>query len=40
MIDFEKYLKCQDCKDSGLYCKKHREEVEKILEEQVNSQNA
>ena len=37
MIDYEKYLKCQDCKDSGLYCKKHRKEVEAILQEQSNS---
>lgn len=37
MIDYYKYLKCPDCKDSGLYCKSHRDEVEKILEQQVNN---
>jgi hypothetical protein len=33
MIDFYKYLKCPNCKESGLYCPTHRKEVEKILEE-------
>jgi len=31
MIDYYKYLKCQACKDSGLYCPPHRKEVEEIL---------
>ena len=31
MIDFYKYLKCPECRDCGLYCSEHREEVEKIL---------
>ncbi len=31
MIDFTKYLQCPDCRASGLYCVKHREEVEKKL---------
>jgi len=31
MIDYYKYLKCQECKDSGLYCKTHRIEVDTIL---------
>ncbi|MCV0410512.1 hypothetical protein [Nitrosopumilus sp.] len=31
MIDYEKYLKCPDCRNAGLYCKPHREEVETIL---------
>lgn len=33
LINFIKYLNCPDCKDSGLYCREHRIEVEKILEE-------
>jgi len=33
LINFIKYLNCQDCKDSGLYCREHRIEIEKILEE-------
>jgi len=33
MINFYKYLKCPDCQESGLYCKKHKGEVEKILAE-------
>jgi len=32
LINFIKYLNCPDCKDSGLYCREHRIEVEKILE--------
>jgi hypothetical protein len=32
MIDFYKYLNCKDCKKSGLYCLKHRAEVEQLLE--------
>ncbi|MCE9653414.1 MAG: hypothetical protein K8Q89_10245 [Nitrosarchaeum sp.] len=40
MINYYKYLKCPDCKKSGLYCPVHRKEVEKILqEEQMSSQN-
>lgn len=31
MIDFYKYLKCPECRDSGLYCKEHKSEVERIL---------
>jgi len=31
MINYHKYLKCQECKDSGLYCKPHRIEVDAIL---------
>ena len=31
MIDYYKYLKCPECKDTGLYCKPHRIEVEEIL---------
>ena len=27
-IDYRKYLNCHDCKKVGLYCKKHRMEVE------------
>ncbi len=30
-IDYTKYLNCQACKDSGLYCPKHRVEVENML---------
>jgi hypothetical protein len=33
MINFHKYLRCSACQESGLYCKKHKGEVEKILEE-------
>lgn len=33
LINYIKYLNCPDCKDSGLYCREHRIEVEKILEE-------
>lgn len=33
LIDYEKYLRCPDCKKSGLYCSKHKAEVEKILSE-------
>lgn len=31
MIDFSKYLNCNDCRIIGLYCVKHRAEVEKKL---------
>ena len=31
MIDFSKYLNCNDCRIIGLYCAKHRDEVEKKL---------
>ncbi|MDH3341037.1 MAG: hypothetical protein OEL84_07110 [Nitrosopumilus sp.] len=27
-MDYSKYLHCQDCQESGLYCSKHRIEVE------------
>lgn len=30
-IRFSKYLNCQACKESGLYCDEHKKEVEKIL---------
>ena len=33
LIDFYKYLNCTSCRRIGLYCTKHREEVEKLLEE-------
>lgn len=33
IIDFTKYLNFPACKESGLYCTKHRIEVEKLLEE-------
>jgi len=33
MINFYKYLKCPACQESGLYCKVHKGEVEKILAE-------
>ncbi len=45
MIDFTKYLQCPDCRLSGLYCVKHRAEVEKKLfiikgiNEKVDPQN-
>ncbi len=31
LLDYYKYLNCKDCRESGLYCPKHRTEVEKIL---------
>jgi hypothetical protein len=31
IIDYYKYLKCQECRKIGLYCLPHRLEVEKIL---------
>jgi len=33
-MDYTKYLNCHDCKDVGLYCKKHRKEVELKLKKQ------
>ena len=30
-MDYSKYLQCQDCQESGLYCSKHRREVKSIL---------
>ena len=30
-MDYTKYLNCEYCKEYGLYCKKHRIEVEKEL---------
>ena len=35
VIDFFKYLKCPDCKKVELYCEKHRNEVESILETKI-----
>ena len=33
-MDYTKYLNCHNCKDSGLYCKRHRKEVELKLKKQ------
>ncbi len=33
-MDYTKYLNCRKCKDGGLYCKKHRREVEIKLKKQ------
>ncbi len=33
LIDYEKYLKCERCKETELYCYEHRIEVEKKLRE-------
>ena len=30
-MDYTKYLNCKHCKEYGLYCKKHRIEVEREL---------
>jgi len=30
-MDYSKYLQCPDCQESGLYCSKHRREVESVL---------
>ncbi|WP_316504196.1 hypothetical protein [Nitrosopumilus sp.] len=30
-MDYSKYLHCNACKESGLYCQKHRTEVESTL---------
>ncbi|WP_420545533.1 hypothetical protein [Nitrosopumilus sp.] len=30
-MDYSKYLQCPDCQESGLYCVKHRREVEANL---------
>jgi hypothetical protein len=30
-MDYSKYLHCLDCQESGLYCSKHRIEVEAAL---------
>jgi len=30
-MDYSKYLHCLDCQESGLYCSKHRMEVEAAL---------
>ncbi|HET6517558.1 MAG TPA: hypothetical protein VFG25_04980 [Nitrosopumilaceae archaeon] len=32
-IDFEKYLNCKSCQEAGVYCSKHRKEVEQILKQ-------
>lgn len=31
MLDYAKYLDCQECRKIGLYCTPHRIEVEEIL---------
>ncbi len=31
LIDFDKYLNCPDCRRVGLYCAKHRMEVERYF---------
>ncbi len=33
-MDYTKYLNCRNCKDVGLYCKKHKREVEIKLKKQ------
>jgi len=33
-MDYTKYLNCHDCRYAGLYCKKHRREVELKLKKQ------
>ena len=33
-MDYAKYLNCHNCRDTGLYCKKHRREVELKLKKQ------
>ena len=33
-MDYTKYLDCEDCKESGLYCHLHRKEVEHELKKQ------
>jgi len=40
VIDFYKYLNCPECKDAGLYCKIHRTEVEKILDQKLKEKHA
>ncbi len=40
VIDFHKYLKCHMCIESGLYCKPHRIEVEKILNQNSKKKHA
>ncbi|MDH5569704.1 MAG: hypothetical protein OEX98_07955 [Nitrosopumilus sp.] len=30
-MDYSKYLHCPNCQESGLYCSKHRREVEAAL---------
>ena len=35
VVLYSKYLKCSACKESGLYCKKHRKEVENDLRKQT-----
>jgi len=37
--NFYKYLKCPACQESGLYCKEHKKEVEKILAENELNQH-
>jgi len=31
MIDYIRYLNCEECRKTGLYCTPHRVEVEEIL---------
>lgn len=33
-MNYTKYLRCYDCKETRLYCKKHRREVELKLKKQ------
>ncbi len=33
-MDYTEYLNCCDCRDAGLYCKKHRREVKLKLKKQ------
>ncbi len=40
VIDFYKYLQCPRCIESGLYCKPHRIEVEKILNQNLKEKHA
>jgi len=35
VIDYYKYLQCPKCKESGLYCKPHRLEVDNILNQNL-----
>ena len=33
-MDYTKYLDCNDCREVGLYCLKHRREIELKLKKQ------
>jgi len=35
MINFYKYLNCDACRETGLYCVEHRVEVTKMLESEA-----